>query len=67
MRECAGYKIINAKSINEHEEIVIGYNEKAAQKYVCWYCRDNDSYFWGCYTNDLRACLDKFEERIERG
>lgn len=68
MRECVGYQIINLKPINEREEIVIGYNENAVQKYVCWYYnKEKDSYFWGHYTNDLRACLDDFDERVKRG
>ena len=67
MRECVGYIIINSKRINEHEEIVIGYNEKAVQKYVCWYCRDNDNYFWGYYTNNLKDAMKKMDERILKG
>lgn len=67
MRECVGYQIINSKPINEREEIVIGYNENAVQKYVCWYCRDNDNYFWGYYTNSLKDAIKKMDGRILKG
>lgn len=46
-------------------EIVIGYNPKAANPYVCWYCKDGIDYFWGYYTNELRDARQKLMERYK--
>lgn len=59
-----GYEIIESCAIGS-TEIVIGYNPKAPNPYVCWYCKDGKDYFWGYYTNELAPAQDKLRERSE--
>lgn len=65
LRECAGYFIFRSEQVEENLEIVIGYNSKAEQ-YVCWYCKNEDDYFWGDYSPRLEDALDSFNERTQR-
>lgn len=63
MQENQGYKIIKNVRLNDDLELVVGYNEKQMEPYVCWYHRDdNDYYFWGRYTTtyeEANYCLNQ--------
>lgn len=59
------YKIIESRTIG-NTELVIGYSPKAANPYVCWYCSNGDSYYWGYYTNELSDAQNKLSERYLR-
>lgn len=57
-RSNQGYEIIESCTIGS-TELVIGYNPKAPNPYVCWYCKGGDNYYWGCYCNELSATMPK--------
>lgn len=61
-RSNQGYEIIESCTIGS-KELVIGYNPKAPNPYVCWYCRGGDNYYWGCYCNELSAARESLSER----
>ncbi len=59
-----GYEIIEGCTIGS-KEIVIGYHRTAPNPYVCWYCKDGDNYYWGCYCNTLETAREKLAERYQ--
>jgi hypothetical protein len=66
----AGYVITDKVVVDNEVAFVIGYNEKAPEKYVVWrYNPKSNSYFWGKYTNNkehaLRYMFDKALEELE--
>lgn len=62
-RSNQGYEIIEGSTVGK-EEVVIGYNPKAPNPYVCWYCSDGD-YYWGYYCNTISAARKKLNERCQ--
>lgn len=63
-RSCEGYEIIESRTIGG-SEIVIGHNPRAANAYVCWYCKNGNDYYWGRYTNDIEVARNAMRERSE--
>lgn len=49
---------------NTDEEVVIGFNEKAPNPYVCWLCNNHNDYYWGRYYNTIFSAFDNYVERI---
>ena len=64
-RSNQGYEIIESCTIGS-TELVIGYNPKAPNLYVCWYCKGGDNYYWGCYCNELSAARESLSERYNK-
>lgn len=59
-----GYEIIESCTVGG-TELVIGYNPKAVNPYVCWYCKDGDNYFWGYYCNEISEARKILNERYD--
>lgn len=59
-----GYEIIDSITVAD-VEVVIGHNPRSPDPYVCWYCRDSNYYYWGCYCNTLEEAQQKFSERVD--
>ena len=59
-----GYKIVQAVRIGRTEEVVIGFNPKAVQPYVCWYCLNGGNYFTGHYDYSFKGALKDLAVRI---
>lgn len=64
-RECVGYKIVTAVSIDAEHELVIGRHPTAPAKFVCWDCRAGDDYHNGGYCQTYRQALLVLAERIK--
>ena len=64
IRSHQGYAIIEGCLVG-NMELVIGHNPKAPNPYVCWYCKDGDSYYWGYYCNSMKAAREKLVERYQ--
>ena len=62
-----GYEIIESRTAGELE-IVIGHNPNAPSPYSCWYCRNGEDYYWGCYTDTLDGARKAMDDRcrVER-
>ena len=52
-RSNQGYEIIESCTIGS-TELVIGYNPKAPNPYVCWYCKGGDNYYWAATATSCR-------------
>lgn len=63
-RTCAGYAIIESYMPRNGDEIVIGFNEKQAQPYVCWYCAGGHSFYWGRYSSTYDGAKSAMLERM---
>lgn len=64
IRSNQGYQIIENCTIGS-KEIVIGHHPKAPNPYVCWYCKDGEDFYQGCYCNTLDAAREKLIERYQ--
>ena len=64
-RSNGGYEIIESCTIGS-TELVIGYNPKAPNPYVCWYCKGGGNYFWGTYCDTIEATRENLSERYQR-
>ncbi len=60
-RSNIGYEIFKTKRYDTGE-IVIGCNPKAAEPFVCWYCKNGTDYFWGRYGETYDSVLERFNE-----
>lgn len=63
-RSNQGYEIIESCTIGS-KEIVIGHHPKAPNPYVCWYCKESNNYYQGCYCNTIEAAREKLIERYQ--
>lgn len=59
-----GYKIIESCTIG-NRELVIGHNPQECDPYVCWYCDNQNNYYWGHYCTELDEARRKLKERYE--
>ena len=61
MRHNNGFDIIAAVPISPSEEIVIGHRTTSiGESYVCWFCKNQNDYYWGKYSSTYQkavACL----------
>lgn len=64
-RENAGYTITDSVKVGNCE-IVIGECKSALAQYVCWYCKDEDNYFFGEYCGNKNAALRSLCKRVEK-
>ena len=64
IRANQGYEIIEGCTIGQ-KEIVIGNHPKAPNPYVCWFCKDGDNYYQGCYCNTIETAREKLIERYQ--
>lgn len=64
IRSCQGYEIIKSGRAGERE-VVIGYNPKAPEPYVCWYGRKERGFYWGYYGSSYETVRKKWEERYQ--
>ena len=58
-----GYEITDVVKVGDFE-IVIGEHPTAPDKFVCWYCRNENDYFWGAYSSNKADVLKKLCERV---
>ena len=66
MRENVGFLIVASVPIAKSLEVVIGYKETSlGEQYVCWYCKNNNDYFWGRYAKKYEDVIHIMVERIE--
>ena len=66
MRENAGFLIVGSVPVAKDLEVVIGFKTTSlGDQYVCWYCKNQNDYFWGRYTKKYEDVVRVLMERIE--
>lgn len=66
MRENAGFLIVASVPVTKDLEVVVGFKTTSlGDQYVCWYCKEQDDYFWGRYTKKYEDVVHILMERIE--
>ncbi len=65
VRENAGFRIIAEVPLTSDVELVIGYKlTSIGESYVCWFCKDKTSYYWGNYSSTYCKAIYSLIERL---